>query len=253
MWLGVLGPLSIRFEDRSVVIPAAKQRAVLAILLMNANRVVPVDEMADVLWDGLPPRTARVTIRGYIRRLRNMLGPTAGARIVTQDPGYVAEFKKEELDVLHFTELFRSGGSAFHENAWEEASRVLGEALDIWRDVPLSDIKCPRMVSEEVPRLNQMRLQATEWRAGAELHLGHHDLLVPELMQLVAAEPLRERFHVFLMTALSRCGRNADALAAYQNVRRLLIAELGVQPGPELQELHRRILRAEPSQLRAAP
>lgn len=241
MRLGVLGSLSIRLEDRSVVIPAAKQRAVLAILLMNANQIVPVDKMADMLWDGLPPRTARVTIRGYIRRLRHLLGPAAGARIVTHDPGYVAEFRNEELDILQFTELFQDGGSAFHRHEWEEASTVLDEALDIWRDVPLSDIQCPRMVSEEVPRLNQMHLQAAEWRAEAELHLGHHDLLVPELMQLVAAEPLRERFHAFLMTALSRCGRNADALAVYQNVRCLLVAELGVEPGAELQELHQRI------------
>jgi DNA-binding SARP family transcriptional activator len=244
MWLGVLGPLSIRFEDRSIMVPAAKQRAVLAILLMNANRVVSVDEIADMLWDGLPPQTARVTIRGYIRRLRRLLGPAVGARIITHDPGYVAEFRSEELDILRFTGLFRDGTSAFHRDAWEEASRVLGEALDIWRDAPLSDIRCQRLVSEEVPRLNQVRLQAAEWRAEAELHLGHHDLLTTELMQLAAAEPLRERFHALLMIALSRCGRQAEALVAYQNVRRLLVEELGVEPGAELQELHDRILGA---------
>jgi DNA-binding SARP family transcriptional activator len=122
---------------------------------------------------------------------------------------------------------------------------MLGEALDIWRDAPLSDIRCQRLVSDEVPRLNQMRLQAAEWRAEAELHLGHHDLLITELMQLVAADPLRERFHAFLMTALSRCGRKAEALAAYQNVRRLLAGELGIEPGAELQQLHQRILGAE--------
>jgi DNA-binding SARP family transcriptional activator len=227
------------------MIPAAKQRAVLAILLLNANRVVSVDEMADVLWDGLPPRTARVTIRGYIKRLRRLLGPIVGARIVTHDPGYLAEFRNEELDVLQFKELFRGGASAFHRDAWEEASGMLGEALDIWRDAPLSDIRCQRLVSDEVPRLNQMRLQAAEWRAEAELHLGRHDLLITELMQLVAADPLRERFHAFLMTALSRCGRRAEALAAYQNVRCLLVGELGVEPGAELQRLHQRILGAE--------
>jgi DNA-binding SARP family transcriptional activator len=245
MWLGVLGPLLVSFEDRSIVIPAAKQRAMLAILLVNANRVVSVDELADILWDGLPPRAARVTIRSYIRRLRHLLGPVVGARITTHDPGYVAEFRSEELDILRFAELFRDGASAFHRNAWEEVSRALGEALDIWRDMPLSDIRCPRLVSEAVPRLDQMRLQAAEWRADAELHLGHHDLLITELMQLVAAEPLRERFQAFLITALSRCGRTAEALAAYQNARRLLVEELGIEPGTELQVLHQRILRAE--------
>jgi DNA-binding SARP family transcriptional activator len=245
MWLGVLGPITIRVEDRRIMIPAAKQRTVLAILLVNANRVVSVDELADSVWDGLPPQTARVTIRGYIRRLRDLLGPVAGARIVTRDPGYISEFRNEELDILQFARLSGDGGRAFHARAWEEASRVLGEALLMWRGTPLSDVPCQRLVSEEVPRLHQMRLQAAEWRAEAELHLGRHDLVVSELTRLVAEEPLRERFHLSLMTALSRCGRTAEALVAYQNVRRLLVEELGVEPGAELQELHQRLLRPD--------
>lgn len=242
MWLGVLGPLSIRSEDCSMIVPAAKQRAVLAILLVNANRVVSVDDMADMLWDGRAPQAARVTIRGYIRRLRYLLGPSVGARIITHDPGYAAEFGSDELDVLQFSRLFRDGARAFYDDAWNEASRMLGDALDVWRGAALSDIRCQRLVREEAPRLNQMRLQAAEWRAAAELRLGRHDLLVPELVRLVAAEPLRERLHVFLMTALNGSGRKAEALAAYQNVRRLLVGELGIEPGAELQELHQRIL-----------
>jgi len=245
MWLGVLGPLSVCHEGRRISVPAARQRAVLAVLLVKANHMVSAEELADLVWDGSPPPTARVTARGYIRRLRLLLGPVVGARIVTRGPSYMAQFRSDELDLLRFADLCRNGGTALQAGAWAQSSEALREALGLWRDTPLSDIPCERLRQEEVPRLGQMRLQAAEWRAEAELHLGRHDQLVLELRNLVAEQPLRERFHAQLMIALSRGGRRAEALAAYQNARGVLLDELGIEPGPELQQLHRRVLRGE--------
>ena len=246
MRLGVLGPLLIRHEDSAISVPAARQRAVLAVLLVNANRVVSADELADVVWDGAPPPAARVTVRGYIRRLRRLLGPAVCSRIATRSLGYAAEFDPVELDLLRFAELCRDGGAALRAGSWTQSSDALGEALGLWRGTPLSDVPCERLQREDVPRLDRMRLQAAEWRAEAELRLGRHDLLVAELQSLAAEQPLRERFHAQLMIALARCGRQAEALAAYQQARRSLVAELGVEPGPELRHLHQQILRRDP-------
>jgi DNA-binding SARP family transcriptional activator len=249
MRLGVLGPLLIRHEDSVIAVPATRQRTVLAVLLVNANRVVSADELADIAWDGAPPDAARVTVRGYIRRLRLLLGPAVGSRIATRSLGYVAEFEAAELDVLRFAELCRDGHAALQAGSWTQCSDALGEALGLWRDVPLSDVPCQRLQREVVPRLDQMRLHAAERRAEAELHLGHHDLLVPELQNLVAEQPLREHFHAQLMIALARCGRRAEALAAYQQVRRILVDELGIEPGPELRGIHQRILASDAAEM----
>jgi DNA-binding SARP family transcriptional activator len=253
MWLGVLGPLSIRHEGSVIAVSAARQRTVLAVLLVHANRVVSADELVDTLWEGSPPATARVTLRGYIKRLRQLLGPAVGSRIITCAPGYAAEFGSGELDLLRFADLCREGGAALHAGAWRQASDTLGEALGLWRDTALSDVPCERLQREEVPRLDQMRVQAAEWRAEAELHLGRHDQLVPDLRNLVEEQPLRERFHAQLMIALNQCGRQAEALAAYQQARRVLADELGVEPGMELQRLQRRILQADPDLVGTPP
>lgn len=245
MLLGVLGSLLIRHDSTVIEVPAARQRAVLAVLLVNANRVVLADELADIVWDGLPPPRARVTARGYIRRLRRLLGPALSSRIATRPNGYVAEVEAGELDLLRFTELSRDGGAALRTGSWQRCSDALSEALRLWRGTPLSDVPCDRLQREDVPRLNQMRLQAAEWRAEAELHLGRHDLLVAELQNLTAEQPLRERSQALLMIALTRCGRQAEALAAYQQTRRTLIDELGIEPGPELQRLHQQILQQD--------
>jgi DNA-binding SARP family transcriptional activator len=245
MWLTVLGALSISHEDRHISIPAAKHRAVLAALLMKANQVVSADSLAETVWDGSPPPAARVTIQGYISRLRQLLAPAVGTRIVTRSPGYVAQFHSDELDLLRFTDLFREGSKAFEVREWARASSALGTALSLWRETPLCDVPCERLRQEEIPRLDQMRLQAAEWRADAELRLGRHEQLVPELRDLLVEQPLRERLHAQLMIALSGANRRAEALAAYRDARDILRDELGIDPGPELRQLHQRILQGE--------
>jgi DNA-binding SARP family transcriptional activator/tetratricopeptide (TPR) repeat protein len=247
MWFGVLGPLLVRDGDVVVGVPASRQRVLLAALLVHAGKAVPADALAEVIWDGAPPVGAAITLRSHVSRLRRVLGPGAGARVLTRHPGYLLEAGDEEVDLLRFAALGRQGGAAVRAGAWARAWGLLSEALALWRGEPMADIPCAPLHREEVPRLEQMRLQAVEWRIDAGLHLGRQAELVPESQMLAARHPLREGFHAQLMLALYRCGRQAEALAAYQHARKILIEELGTGPGPGLRELHRRILTEDPA------
>ena len=231
-------------------VPAPKQRVILATLALRAGQVASYDELAEIVWDGAPPAGARVAIRNYVKRLRQILGPVAGRRIVTQDPGYALEAEPDEVDALRFTALCSKGGEAIRQDtpsgggpgAWE----ILGEAIGLWRGNPLVDVPSNVLLTAEVPRLDALRMQAQEWRMDAGLARGLHAELVGELTQLAQDHPWRERFHAQLMLALYRCGRQAEALAAYQRTRRMLVDELGVEPGRELRDLQAGILDADP-------
>lgn len=244
MWLAVLGPLSARDGDRDIVIRAGKQRAVLAALLARANRVVSFDELAAAVWDD-PPPTARVTLRNYVKELRRLFGPEARGRILTRDPGYLARFAEDEVDILRFGALCRRGGTLLRAGDWDAASSALAEALSLWRGDPLADVPSSAAHQDTVTWLEQQRVQALEWRADAELNLGRPGDLVPELRVLTGQYPLHERFHAQLMTAFCRSGRAAEALAAYEIARSVLAETLGADPGPELRSLHESVLRGE--------
>lgn len=246
MWLSMLGPLQVRDGDAELAIPAAKQRIVLATLLFHASQVVSFDQLAGAVWDNAAPAAARPTLRNYVKRLRMVLGPAVGGRIQTRSPGYWMDIGDDELDLLRFAVLVGSGGEAVRSGAWERAGPVLTEALGLWRGAPLADIPSEALHREEMPRLEQLHLQALEWRHEAQLHLGGHEDLVPQLRALVTQHPLHERFRAQLMLGYYRCGRQAEALAAYQDARRALVEELGVEPGAELRTLHRQILVADP-------
>ena len=249
-WVGVLGPLLVRSGDEPVPVPAPKQRVILAALALRAGQVASYDELAEIVWDGVPPAGARVAIRNYVKRLRQILGPVAGRRIITRDPGYALEAEPDEVDALRFTALCSKGGEAIRRDAppgsdpgaWE----LLGEAIGLWRGNPLVDVPSNALITAEVPRLDALRMQAQEWRMDAGLARGLHAELVGELTQLAHDHPWRERFHAQLMLALYRCGRQAEALAAYQRTRRMLVDELGVEPGRELRDLQAGILDADP-------
>jgi DNA-binding SARP family transcriptional activator/Tfp pilus assembly protein PilF len=247
MWFGVLGPLLVQDGDAVVGVPAARQRVLLAALLLHAGTAVPADALAEIVCDGAPSAGAATTLRSHVMRLRRVLGPGPGGRVVTRYPGYLIEAREEEVDLLRFARLCREGGVAVRAGAWEQASGMLSEALGLWRGEPLADIPCGLLRRDEVPGLQEQRLQALEWRIETRLHLARHAELVPELQSLAARHPLRERFHAQLMLALYRCGRQAEALAAYQDARRLMVEELGTEPGTELRQLHQRILTADPS------
>ena len=180
MWLSVLGPLYVRGQDGEVVIAAAKQRAVLAALLVRANRVVSFDEFTHDVWDGAPPPGARATLRNYVKSLRRLLGPEIGERIVTREPGYLIHLDEKELDMLRLRALCARGGAAIRAADWRFASEVLAEALGLWRGTPLADVPSETLRAQAAPPLDRLRLQATEWRVDADLRLGRHaDLVEP--------------------------------------------------------------------------
>jgi DNA-binding SARP family transcriptional activator/tetratricopeptide (TPR) repeat protein len=249
-WVGVLGPLLVRADGADVVVPAPKQRVILAALALRAGQVASYDELAEIIWDGTPPAGARVAIRNYVKRLRQVMGPVAGRRIVTRDPGYALEAEPDEVDALWFTTLCARGGEAVGRGAaaagTQAAWDVLSEALALWRGSPLVDVPSNVLITAEVPRLDALRMQAQEWRMDAGLAQGRHSELVGELTQLARDHPWRERFHAQLMLALYRCGRQAEALDAYQRTRRMLVDELGVEPGRELRDLQAGILAGDP-------
>jgi DNA-binding SARP family transcriptional activator len=245
MWMGLLGPLQVIQADAEIAVPGPRLRALLAALLMRANDVTSVDRLVELVWDENAPPGAGVTVRSYVKRLRQVLGAEAGARIMTRYRGYTIHVDTGELDVLRFGALCRDGRAAVRAGEWERGHAVLDEAVSLWRGAPLADIPSPSLRRDEVPRLEEAWLQALEWRSDAALQLQRHDELIPELRTVTELYPLRERLGAQLMLALARSGRQAEALAAYQRARRLLADEIGVEPGSGLQEVHKRILRAD--------
>ena len=249
MEFGLLGTLLVRVGESRVTVSAGKQRVLMAALLLRANEVVASDDLAAAVWQGGPPGSSRVTMQNYVKRLRHALEPAGRDRIVTRPAGYLIEVGPGELDVARFTELHAAGLAAARAGAWPDAADRLTAALEVWRGQPLADVPSPALARTEGQRLTELRLGALEARIAAQLHLGLHRELIPELEKLAAAEPLRERVHELLMLALYRSGQQAAALAAYRNTRRQLVGELGIEPGPALRELNLRIQRADPSLL----
>jgi DNA-binding SARP family transcriptional activator len=246
MWVGLLGPLLARYDGADLPVGSGRQRVVLAALALRPGQVVSVAGLCGVLWDDASAPAAAVTARSYVKRLRQALGPVAGARVVTRAPGYLLEARPDEVDALVFGRLCEASAAAAQTADWRRAASLLDEALGLWRGAPLADVRSEALHREWMPRLEQLRLQAVQQRIDALLNLGEHAELIPELHALVAEHPLHEALHGQLMTALYRAGRQADALAAYQRARRTLADELGVDPGPHLRDLHQRILTGDP-------
>ena len=245
---GLLGPLLVRSGGAAVAVPPGKQRAVLAALLLSEGRAVSPDELAEILWGADPPQSARVTVQNYVMRLRKVLGDIAP--IGTQPAGYALSVPSGELDVTRFEDRLAAARTAARDDSWEMAATEASAALALWRGEPLADVESETLAMREVPRLAELRLQALELRIDADLHLGRQAEVITELRRLAAAHPLRERLHGLLMLALYRDDRQAEALGAYQEARRVLVDELGAEPGPGLRELHRQILAGDPGLLR---
>jgi len=245
---GVLGPLQVTAGDsgESGTALATRLRVLLAVLLWRANQSVPADELAELVWNGAPPPGAPEAVRALVMRLRRRLDPLAAARILTRAPGYAIEISGDELDASRFETLTRQAGAAVRAGQQARAARTAAEALGLWRGTPLADVPSQLLRDQWVPYLEQLYMQALDWRIEGDLHEGHHEQLIPELRDLTARHPLREHFHSQLMLALYRCGRQAEALEVYQRARRMLVDELGIEPGPNLQLLHRRMLEGAP-------
>jgi DNA-binding SARP family transcriptional activator len=246
---GVLGPLQVmtKTSDPPQAISAPRPRTVLAALLWRANQPVSVDELADLVWNGTPPAGARDAVRALVMRLRRRLDQQAAARIVTRAPGYAIEVSSEELDATRFERLTRQADDAIRAGRWADAAPTAADALSLWRSTPLADVPSDLLRDQWVPALEQLHLRALTCRIEADLHQGRHEQLIPELQELTGRHPLRENFHGQLMLVLARSGRRAEALAVYQQARRGLATELGVDPGPELRRLHERVLAGDAS------
>jgi DNA-binding SARP family transcriptional activator len=235
----ILGPLEVEDEGRLIPVGGTKQRALLALLLLHASEVVSQDRLIDELWAGSPPDSGRAALQVHVSQLRKALGRDL---ILTQPPGYLIRVSDGELDLHRFGRLVARART--EEPA--QAARLLREGLALWRGAPLAELG-DFFAPAERARVEEQRLAALEQWIEAELALGRHAELVPELEGLVREHPLRERLRGQLMLALYRCGRQADALSVYGQGRRLLQEELGLEPGEDLRRLERAILNHDPS------
>ncbi len=235
----ILGPLEVEEEGQVLKLGGAKQRALLALLLLHANEAVPRNRLIDEIWGEEPPETVSTAVQVHVSQLRKTLGHDV---IVTQPPGYLIRVADGELDLKRFEQSVASARAA----PPAEAAGLLRDALALWRGAPLAELDAP-FARDERARLEEQRLAALEQRIDADLELGRHAQLVAELERLVREHPLRERLRGQLMLALYRCGRQAEALDAYQSGRRLLDEELGLEPGEELRRLERAILAQDES------
>ena len=221
-------------------LPAAKPRALLAVLLLSRNRVVSTGELIDDLWGEVAPETATKALQGYVSQLRKAIGAD---RVLTKPPGYSLHVEDGELDLDGFERLVREGRERLAAGDAEAASQRLEEALALWRGRPFTEFDREPFARDAGARLEEERLAALDDRIEADLALGRHAELVSELEELVGREPFRERPRAQLMLALYRSGRQADALDLYRRTRETFVEELGIEPGEELQELERAILR----------
>ena len=238
----ILGPLEVWRDDVQLAVAGHKPRALLAMLLLHDNVVVPADQLFDALWGSDPPQAAAATLRLTVSRLRKAI---ATDRIATIAPGYLLHVQRDELDLHRFERLLEQGRHLLANDAAGDASERLGEALSLWRGPPLPEFADYPFAGPAITRIEESRLSAVELRLVADLALGRHAELIGQLRSLVAEFPLRERLRGCLMTALYRSGRQAEALDAYQDARRVLLDELGIEPSQELRDLEQSILRQE--------
>jgi len=226
----ILGPLEVLSDGRVLELGGHKQRALLALLLIDANRVVSTDRLIDALWGDDPPGTGQKTLQAYVSRLRKVLG---SGRLQTRAPGYALRVEPDELDLMRFESL--------------QAEEKLQEGLALWRGSPLGEFASERFAQAEIARLDELHLACLEERVEQDLTAGRHADLVGELEARVREHPLRERLRAQLMLALYRSSRQAEALEAYQAARTALVDELGIEPTRDLRQLHQRILGQDPA------
>jgi DNA-binding SARP family transcriptional activator len=248
----ILGPLQALDGERHLALGGVRQRAVLALLLLHRNEAVSRDLLVDELWGEQPPPTAAKVLQNCISALRKEL-PGGVETLRTVGGAYELRVSPGELDRDRFERLLAEGRAALAAGDSAEAADILGGALALWHGSPLADFAYEPFAQDEITRLEELHVAALEERIDAELALGRHVELVPELEALVTRHPLRERLRGQLMLALYRSGRQAEALEAYRAARRALLAELGIEPGRALHELERMILEHDPSLEVAVP
>ncbi|MGP4013534.1 AfsR/SARP family transcriptional regulator [Streptomyces sp. 4N124] len=256
----ILGPVEVHDAPAGlrVVPPGAKQRALLASLVVEAGRVVSAERLADELWGDGPPRRAANAVQAHVARLRRLLGGPARerdaahhARIVTGPGGYLLRLGRATTDAERFCRLSAEGRAACADDP-ERAARLLDRALSLWRGPALADCRGGPLCAAEADRLEEQRLTALETFYEARLRSARPEGITGELERLAQEHPLRERFYDLLMVALDRAGRRSEALAVFERARRRLAGELGVEPGPLLRGRWQALLRHEPQEAAGA-
>jgi predicted ATPase/DNA-binding SARP family transcriptional activator len=247
----ILGPLEALDRGRDLAPAGSKRRALLAVLLLHANETLTIDRLVDELWGEDPPATAARTLQAHVSRLRKALDAGAGngvrELIVTREQGYELQLDPERLDSHRFERLVAEGRAELAASRPQQAASALESALSLWRGTPLADLAYEPFAQPEIARLEELRVAALEDLNDAKLALARHGELVGQLETLIGEHPYRERLRAQLMLALYRCERQADALQAYQDARRTLVEELGIEPGKPLRELERAILAQDPA------
>ena len=253
----VLGPLEVWRGGQQLGVRGAKPRALLAMLLLHAGEAVSTDRLIDALWGERPPASAENALQAHVAALRRALDPDRQNRgadgvLITRAPGYLFRVADDELDIAHFERLVAEGRSALQADP-AAAAGLLGEALGLWRGPALAEFAFESFALPEAARLEALRLGALEDRVEADLALGRHGEVVPELEGLLAEHPLRERLAGQLMLALYRCGRQGDASRVFHATRSRLVEELAMEPEPSLRRLLERILEQDPTLDWSAP
>jgi DNA-binding SARP family transcriptional activator len=245
----ILGPFEVTARGRSPELGAPRVRALLALLIVHANRVVPADRLIEELWPGHPADRAAASLQVRLSELRKALRSAGEAdRLITQPPGYRLQVGPGEVDAAIFEQLAAEGEAALAADDAVVAARRLDEALRLWRGPALADVAdAAPSARTEAGRLEEIRLAALESRTEAMLGCGKHRELIAELECLTTAHPLRERLWSQRMLALYRAGRQGDALHAYHELRTILSHDLAIEPGPELRDLYASILRQDPA------
>ena len=252
MEIGILGPLQVVDGDRRVDPGPYRQRAVLTILVLHAGAVVSLDRLIDLLWGETPPNAATGSLQAYVSNLRRILEPERGPRqaptiIVTEAPGYRLGIEPGAIDAVRFERLAEEGRDLLLEGVHAAAIERFDTALGLWRGEALAEFRFEAFAAADVARLDELRVATEEDRIEAHLAACEHTAVAGSLEALVARHPLRERLRAQQMLTLYRMGRQAEALRVYDDIRRVLAEELGVEPGPRLREVFRQVLEQDPA------
>lgn len=254
MRVNILGPLEASIGSESLVPSAMKPKKVLALLIANANHMIPISKLKFEIWDECPPISASTTLQTYILQLRKLISGavrdtpiSAKDVLVTKPIGYLFRTGSGQLDVDLYEQLAQKGGESLAQGDPETAARQLREALSLWRGPVLADVELGQLLEAHAIRLRESRLHTLGRRIEAELQLGNHEALLGELAVLVMEEPYNESFRSQFMLALYRSGRRIEALEAFRQLRTLLIEEIGLDPSPTMYRLHQSILTSDPT------
>jgi DNA-binding SARP family transcriptional activator len=243
MEVRILGPVEFCREGMCHPVPVRKERALLAALALQVGHSVPTWRLIDALWGEEPPATAAKTLQGHVSRLRQIVGHDL---LATEAAGYRLALPPSHVDVIRFEGLVSFGEVRLDAAEFAGAAAAMRDALDLWRGEPLTDLAESDVRKGQLTRLRELQLLAREGLIDAELGMGHHDRMIPEIEALIGEDPFREHQWGRLMVALYRAGRQAEALRCYGELEELLVEQLGIDPSPEMQRLQLKIVEQDP-------